>query len=77
MPSPFPSVFEIEAVFRIGRILEALVLELLEQESHALEAVAAVAVAGMGQEPDHGLVELNAHRCLWAVGSDRTLGALR
>jgi hypothetical protein len=37
---------EIEAVFRIGRILK--VFELLEQESVAFEAVAAVAIVGMG-----------------------------
>ena len=45
---------------RIGRILEVLVLELFEQESHAFEAVAAMAVAGTSQEPDHGLVDLHA-----------------
>ena len=64
-------------MLRIGRILEVLVLELVEQESHAFESVAAVAIAGMGQEPDHGLVELHAARRLWAVGCDRALGALR
>ena len=43
-------------------ILQAAVLELLEQEGHALEAVAAVAVAGVGQEADQRLVELHALR---------------
>ena len=67
---------EVEAVFRIVGSLEVLVLELVEQESHAFEAVAPVAVAGMGQESDHSLVKLNAPRCLWTVSSDGTLGAL-
>ena len=64
-------------MLRIGRILQVLVLELFEQESHAFEAVAAMAVARMGQEADHRLVELHASGCLRAIGGDRALGALR
>ena len=61
---------------RAGRILQAHALELLEQELDALEAVAAVAEAGVGQEADHGLVDLHPLRALRPVRRDRTLGAL-
>ncbi len=61
---------------RIGRVGEALVLELVEQEGHALEAVAAVRVAGVGQEADHRLVDLHPLGRLRAIGRDRALGAL-
>ena len=44
----------------IGRIFEVDVLELLQQEGHALKAVAAVAVSAVGEEADHRLVDLHA-----------------
>ena len=53
------------------------VLELLQQERHSLEAVAAVAVAAVGEKADHGLVDLNAARRLRPVGGDRAFCALR
>ena len=62
---------------RIGRILQALVLELVEQERHPLEAVAAVAVAAVGEKADHRLVDLHPPRRLRPVGRDRALRSLR
>ena len=68
---------EVDAVPGVGRVGQPLVLELVEQERHALEAVAAVAVAGVGQEPDHRLVDLHPARRLRPVGRDRALRPLR
>src|SRR5215471_8966136 len=44
---------EVEAVVAIGRILQAGVLELLQQERYALEAIATMAVAAVGEKADH------------------------
>src|ERR1700736_3903807 len=61
----------------VGRILQAGILELLQQECHSLEPVAAVAVAAVGEKADHGLVDLNAAGSLRAVGGNGPFGALR
>jgi hypothetical protein len=42
-------------VIGIGRILQVGVLELVNDEGHALEAVAAVAVAAVGEAADHAI----------------------
>ena len=62
---------------RVGRVLQVGAAETFEQEGHALEAVAAVAVAGVRQEADHRLVDLHAAGRLRAIGRDRALRALR
>ena len=60
----------------IGRVLEVRAAELGDNEIHALVAVAAMAVAGVGQAAEHGLVDLHPAGCLRPVGRDRALGAL-
>src|SRR4029077_5689500 len=69
--------FEIEAVFGIGRVLQVNVLELLQEEGHALKSVAAVAVAAVREKSDHGLVDLDSARRLWAIGRYGSLGTKR
>ena len=61
----------------IGRIFEAHILELLEEEGHALETVSAVAVPAVGQEADHRLIDLDAVGGLRPVRRDRALRPLR
>ena len=60
----------------IGRIDQPRVAELLDEERDPLVAVAAVGIAGMGQKPDHRLVELDALGALRSVGGDRAFRSL-
>jgi hypothetical protein len=62
---------------RVRRIGEIRIVELLDQECDALEAVAAVRVAGMGQEAHQRLVELDPLGRFRAIRGHRALGALR
>jgi hypothetical protein len=48
----------VDAVVRVARLPQRMVLKAFEQDDHALEAVAAMAVAGVGQEADHRPVDL-------------------
>src|SRR4029079_1017982 len=68
---------EIDSVIAVGWILEIDALELLDQESHPLEAIATMAVSAVGQETDHCLVDLHARGGLRPIGRNCALGALR
>src|SRR5262249_52225243 len=68
---------EVEAVTAVGWLLEVGVLELLQQERHSFEPVAAMAIAAVGEEADHCLVNLNAARRLRPVSGNRAFCALR
>src|SRR5262249_42188926 len=69
--------FEIEAVLGIGWVFQTGILELLQQKGHSLKPVAAMAIATVREEAEHGFVDLDATRRLRAVGCHRPLGTLR
>src|SRR5215470_8600493 len=68
---------EVEAVIAVGWFLQVGILELLQQERHSFEPVAAMAIAAVGEEADHCLVDLNAARRLRPVSGNCAFCALR
>jgi hypothetical protein len=64
-------------VIAVGWVLQVGVLELLQQERHSFKAVAAMAVAAVGEKADHCLVDLNAAWRLRPVGGNGAFCALR
>ena len=62
---------------RVGRIIEPGVLELLEEESDALVAVAAVRIAGVTSGSRRGTCSAAPAAGFRPIGGDRALGALR
>jgi len=64
-------------VIAVGRILQVCSLELVQQERHSFEAIAAVTVAAVGEKAHHRLVDLNSARRLRPIGGDGPLSPLR
>src|SRR6516165_7451058 len=69
--------FEIEAMPGIGGVFQTTILELFQQKRHPLKSTAAMAIATVREEAEHGFVDLDATRRLRAVGCHRALGTLR
>ena len=69
--------FEIKTMLGIGGVFQAGILELFQQKGHALKAIAAMAVATVREEAEHGFVDLDATRRLRSVGCHRTFKSAR
>jgi hypothetical protein len=64
------------AVIGVCRVLQFDVLELFDDEGHALITVAAMAIAAVGKTADHRLVDLHPAGGLRPVGRDSTFCTL-
>ncbi|MBK9685584.1 MAG: hypothetical protein IPO59_20705, partial [Betaproteobacteria bacterium] len=67
---------QVDAMVGAAGVGQVDTAELLEQEGHAFEAVAAMGITAVAEEAQHGLVQLHTPRLLGAVGRHRALGAL-